>query len=98
MIVLNEQIDIPAPYEKLERWLDHFETEFVRWSPFHLECQLLDHSIAAGILKLVGVRFAHQWTAKEYLQFLEANGWKITMSRKMSARIALLYAECVKER
>lgn len=52
----------------------------------------------SGILKLVGVRFAHQWTAREYLQFLEANGWKITMSRKMSARIALLYAECVKER
>ncbi len=26
MIVLKEQIDIPVPYEKLENWLDHFET------------------------------------------------------------------------
>lgn len=51
----------------------------------------------SGMLKLVGVRFEHQWTAREYLQFLEANGWKITMSRELSARIALLYAECVKE-
>lgn len=51
----------------------------------------------SGILKLVGVRFEHQWTAREYLQFLEANGWKITMSRELRARIALLYAECVKE-
>ena len=48
MITLREQIDIPASYEKLENWLHNFETEFVKWSPFHLECQLLDHSIAAG--------------------------------------------------
>lgn len=48
MITLNEQINIPAPYERLESWLNHFEAEFVKWSPFHLECQLLDHSIEAG--------------------------------------------------
>lgn len=48
MITLNEQINISAPYERLESWLNHFEAEFVKWSPFHLECQLLDHSIEAG--------------------------------------------------
>lgn len=48
MITLKEQTDIPAPYERLENWIQHFETEFVKWSPFHLECQLLDHSIAVG--------------------------------------------------
>ncbi len=48
MITLQEQIDIPVPYERLENWLQHFETEFVKWSPFHLECRLLDHSISVG--------------------------------------------------
>ncbi|MBQ9720390.1 MAG: class I SAM-dependent methyltransferase [Oscillospiraceae bacterium] len=49
------------------------------------------------ILALAGVRFEHQWTAQEYLRFLEQNGWRVTHSREMAARIALLYAECVKE-
>lgn len=39
---------MPTPYEKLENWLNHFETEFVQWNPFHLKCQLLDKSIEAG--------------------------------------------------
>ena len=53
--------------------------------------------IWSGILRMAGVRFEHQWTAQEYLQFLTSNGWRITMSREMAARITLMYAECVKE-
>ena len=30
-------------------------------------------------------------------QALTSNGWRITMSREMAARITLMYAECVKE-
>lgn len=52
--------------------------------------------IWSGILRLAGVRFEHQWTAREYLQFLENNGWYVVKSREMSARIALMYAECVR--
>lgn len=48
MIVLEEQIDIAAPFEKLCQWADHFEEEFVKWSPYHLECQLLDGGINTG--------------------------------------------------
>lgn len=51
----------------------------------------------AGILKLAGVRFEHLWTAQEYLQFLEKNGWRVTFSREMAARITLMYAECERE-
>ena len=48
MIVLEEQIDIAAPFEKLCQWADHFEEEFVKWSPYHRECQLLDGGINTG--------------------------------------------------
>lgn len=51
----------------------------------------------SGILKIAGVRFEHQWTAREYLQFLENNGWNVVQSREMSARIALIYTECVRK-
>ena len=52
--------------------------------------------IWSGILNIAGVRFEHQWTAQEYLQFLENNGWHVVHSKEMAARIALMYAECVK--
>ena len=40
MVVLTEQIEIPASYEKLEAWTANFEEEFVKWSPYHIECNL----------------------------------------------------------
>ena len=52
--------------------------------------------IWSGILNIAGVRFEHQWTAQEYLQFLEKNGWHVVHSKEMAARIALMYAECVR--
>ena len=51
----------------------------------------------SGILRLAGIRFEHQWTAAEYLSFLGKNGWNVTFSREMAARIALMYTECVRK-
>ena len=48
----------------------------------------------SGVLRLAGVKFEHQWTGQEYLQFLEAHGWRVTYNREMAARITLMYAEC----
>jgi len=50
--------------------------------------------IWSGILRIAGVRFEHQWSAQEYLVFLEKSGWQVTFSKEMAARIALMYAEC----
>ena len=52
MITLCEKKDIPAPFEKLTAWADNFETEFVKWSPYHLECEMPD-----GIREGARVRF-----------------------------------------
>ena len=50
------------------------------------------------ILRLAGVRFEHQWSAQEYLDFLENNGWHVTFGKELAARIALMYAECERGR
>ena len=50
----------------------------------------------SGILRLAGIRFEHQWTGAEYLNFLDKNGWTVTFSREMAARITLMYTECVR--
>ena len=54
--------------------------------------------IWSGILNIAGVRFEHQCTAQEYLQLLEMGGWQVVHSKEMAARIALMYAECVKSK
>ena len=53
-------------------------------------------SIWSGILKIVGVKFEHQWKTEEYKGFLEKNGWKVKICKEMQARIAIAYVECIK--
>ena len=48
----------------------------------------------SGILQIAGVRFEHQWSAQEYLDFLNNQGWEVCFSKEMAARIALMYVEC----
>ncbi len=54
----------------------------------------LGSRIWSGILTLAGVRFEHQWSAQEYLDFLEDNGWHVAFNKEMAARIAMMYTEC----
>jgi len=48
MVTLTEQVNIPAPYEKLEAWVGNFQEEFVKWSPYHIECELYDGGYQTG--------------------------------------------------
>ncbi len=48
MVTLTETVDIPAPYGKLEAWAANFEEEFVKWSPYHIECDMYDGSYEKG--------------------------------------------------
>ena len=48
MVTLIETANIPAPFEKLDAWVDNFEEEFVKWSPLHLECELFDKGVKKG--------------------------------------------------
>ena len=57
MIVLTEQIEIPASYEKLKAWTANFEEEFVKWSPYHIECNLYN---GKGHLPHDGILLARQ--------------------------------------
>lgn len=48
----------------------------------------------SGILQLVGISFAHQWSEEEYLSFLRRNGWQVHDHKLLPARIPLAYVEC----
>ena len=51
----------------------------------------------SGILKIAGIKFEHQWTSDEYLEWLEKNGWNVTFSKLLPSRISLMYAECIRK-
>ena len=57
MVTLTETTEIAAPFEKLEWWVDHFEEEFVKWSPLHLECELLSGGSPLFYAKSKAARF-----------------------------------------
>ena len=70
MVVLTEQIEIPASYEKMEAWTANFEEEFVKWSPYHIECNLYNGNYHAG---------SKQRCTRGYKQYKETSGlieWK----------------------
>ena len=54
----------------------------------------LGSCIWSCILRVAGIRFEHQWTAQQYLNFLGNYGWRVTFSKEMAARITMMYAEC----
>ena len=54
----------------------------------------LGSRIWSKILTIAGIRFEHQWSGQEYLDWLEAHGWRVTFSKQMAARISIMYAEC----
>lgn len=47
-----------------------------------------------ALLSLAGVRFANQWTAAEYRDFLRKNGWELVFYKELRVRMSLLYTEC----
>ena len=57
----------------------------------------LGSRIWSGILKIAGIRFEHQWSGQEYLDWLENRGWHVEFSKEMAARISMMYAECRKK-
>jgi len=43
------------------------------------------------LLELAGVKFEHAWTAEEYREFLEKNGWTVTEFEVKRARMSIAY-------
>ena len=47
-------------------------------------------------MKLAGFPLHSKWSSRDYLVFLEENGWWVRKSTILKASFPLTYAECVK--
>ena len=52
--------------------------------------------VKAVFMKLAGFPLHSKWTSREYLAFLQENGWTVQKSTVLKASFPLAYAECVK--
>ena len=97
VLIANALHIVPDPEQVLLEIRRVLKSDGILIAPNFVEHKgTLVSRIWSKILYLAGVRFEHQWSAQEYLRFLETNGWRVTLSREMAARITLMYVECVR--
>lgn len=95
VLIANALHVMPQPEKALQEIDRVLRQGGILIAPNFVEHQTgLGSRLWSGILKLAGVSFEHQWSSEEYLAWLETQGWKVTFSREMAARITLMYAEC----
>ncbi|MBR4164328.1 MAG: class I SAM-dependent methyltransferase [Solobacterium sp.] len=98
VMIANALHVMPDPEKALEEIKRVLKKDGILIAPNFVEHKGgLKSRIWSDILSLAGVKFEHQWSAEEYIAFLENNGWKVTYKKEMAARIALIYTECRRE-
>ena len=96
VVIANALHIIPNPEKALCEINRVLKSDGIMIAPNFIEREKGKKNLWQKILSLVGIKFAHEWTASEYTSFLEANGWKVTKSEIVKGRIDLLYTECVR--
>lgn len=94
VVIANALHIIPNPEKALEEIRRVLKRDGLLIAPNFFFREDGKKNLWQKILSLVGIRFAHEWTEKEYKAFLESNGWKIKMDRVIEGRIDLIYVEC----
>jgi len=99
VLIANALHVMPEPEKALKEIDRVLRPEGILIAPNFVEHEgTLISSIWSGILRIAGISFEHQWTREEYLAFLDKNGWEAIFSKELSARITLLYAECIRKK
>lgn len=97
VVIANALHVIPNPEKVLEEIGRVLKTNGILIAPNYIERKEQQPNLWQKLLYKLGVKFEHQWTAEQYKDFLESNGWKITASELVNGRIDLMYAECVRK-
>lgn len=94
VVIANALHIIPDPQKALAQIKRVLKDDGLLIAPNFIFRKSGKHNLWQKILDLVGIKFEHEWTAEEYLDFLRQNGLKIGKSQIIKGRIDLLYVEC----
>jgi len=97
VVIANALHIIPEPQKALAQIKRVLKDDGLLIAPNFIFKKSGKHNLWQKILDLVGIKFEHEWTAEEYLDFLRENGLKIGKSQIIKGRIDLLYVECAFE-
>lgn len=96
VIIANCLHIVPNPEKVLSEIERVMKTGGLLIAPNFIERKIASPNLWQKLLFKLGVKFEHQWTSEQYKNFLESNGWKITVSEVVPGRIDLMYVECIK--
>lgn len=97
VIIANALHIIPDPQKALAQIKRVLKDDGLLIAPNFIFRKSGKHNLWQKILDLVGIKFEHEWTAEEYLDFLRQNGLRVAKSQVVKGRIDLLYVECAFE-
>ncbi len=97
VVIANALHIIPEPQKALAQIKRVLKDDGLLIAPNFIFRKSGKHNLWQKILDLIGIKFEHEWTAEEYLDFLRQNGLKIGKSQIIKGRIDLLYLECAFE-
>ena len=97
VIVANALHIVPKPEKALSEIRRVLKDDGVLVAPTftHADNSFLG-KVKAFFMKLAGFPLHGKWTSKEYLAFLQKNGWTVQKSTVLKASFPLTYAECGK--
>ena len=97
VIVSNALHIVPQPEKALQEIGRVLKDDGVLVAPTFTHAEnSLSGKIRAFFMKLVGFPLRSKWSGKEYLAFLQENGWTVQKSVVLKASFPLTYTECVK--
>lgn len=97
VIIANALHIIPEPEKAISEISRVLKYDGILIAPNFVHSEITVKSkLWLKILKFLGIKFEHEWSRKKYEDFLRQNGFKITKSVEIQARLKMAYVECVK--
>lgn len=97
VIIANALHIIPEPEKAISEISRVLKYDGILIAPNFVHSEITVKSkLWLKILKGLGIKFEHEWSRKKYEDFLRQNGFKITKSVEIQARLKMAYVECIK--
>lgn len=98
VIISNALHIMPEPEKALSEVQRVLKPDGVLIAPTFTHGQLnFAKRLLSNLMGMAGFHTDHKWTAKEYILFLENNGWKVQKAEVLKASFPLTYVECIME-